>query len=102
MNPWHTYFQDQPTFHRVRLMTHADPPWVIKGALLASGLILLPTVIFLAMGLVAALILGGGVFLLLRLVARALAFLTGSRRTEATGPAEPLDDGRENVRVIQR
>lgn len=102
MNFWHTYILEQTTFHRVRRLTHADPPWVLKGALLAAGLVLLPMAILLTLGLVAAILLGGMAFLLLRLLNRGLRLLTGKRATSAHEPVDPLTAGRENVRVIQR
>lgn len=89
------FFLDQSTRWRGWLSGGGTPVWVFKAALLAG---LAVVVLALALLGLAALLVGGVVFVVLAAAARANAWLRGLvGRVTRSG-----DDGRVNVRVISR
>ncbi|MCC7408144.1 MAG: hypothetical protein IT442_08735 [Phycisphaeraceae bacterium] len=89
------YFTDQAGRLHTWLRAGGTPMWVFRAALLAGAAVV---VLALAMLGLAALLVGGVVFIVLAAAARANAWLRGlvQRVTRRDG------EGRVNVRVISR
>jgi len=73
------------------------PAWVLKITFLCAAItIILPMIVILFAGLLVGLV----VFFVLSLVARILQLLGLESQPITQQPGAPIDDGRENVRVM--
>ena len=93
---WKTYVREHPQFGRWYVGVERQPSWVVKAAAIAGVLVIVVPVVLLTL---AALVVAGLVFLVGSLLARILRLFGNPMREPVRYPA---DDGRENVRVIDR
>lgn len=92
---WQEYVRVHPTMGVWYERYRRRPSWVTRGALLAGALVIVVPLVVLT---VAAVVIGMGVFFVLSALAWVAGLFSGVGATQRT----PGDDGRQNVRVIQR
>ena len=92
--PWRAYVREHPTFGTYYARVERQPGWVVRLTLLAAVLVIVVPLMILTL---AAVLTAGVVFVLASLVARVASLFTRGPRDVG-----PTDDGRENVRVIER
>jgi hypothetical protein len=93
---WRIIFSQHPLTAALYRRLQGRPPWIIKSAVLTALLVLVIPLVALVL---TALIVGVTVFAVLMLAARANAWLRALVDRLLHGPA---DDGRRNVRVVER
>lgn len=91
---WHEHIREHPTMGVWYERYRSRPSWVVRGALVAAVLVVVVPLVLLTL---AAVIVGMLVFAALSLVASIGNLFGGGRDVKPSG-----DDGRRNVRVIQR
>lgn len=100
---WYHQIQSDPRFGSYVRLATGRSPWVFKAtagvAVIAFALPLLAS----ALLLLAALAVTGVAWVIFSFVGRVIDTLTGKTASaEDLAPTPPVDDGRENVRVVER
>lgn len=98
---WSTRFQTHPSFSHAARFATGRPAWVLKATGTVAVLVFAIPLIALAMLMIAALFLTAVAWVVFSFIARTIDLLTGQGDT-AKADQPPVDDGRENVRVIHR
>ncbi|MEM6505195.1 MAG: hypothetical protein AAF711_06985 [Planctomycetota bacterium] len=99
---WSSRFQSHPQFSQAARLATGRPPWVLKATGAVAVVVFAIPLIALAVLMIAALFITGVAWVLFSFIARIIDTLTGQGRPDPPKNADPLDDGRENVRVINR
>lgn len=99
---WSSRFQSHPQFGQAVRFATGRPPWVLKATGFVAVLVFAIPLIALALLMLAALFITGVAWVLFSFVARIIDTLTGQGGDAAHTPSPSADDGRENVRVINR
>lgn len=99
---WSTRFQTHPQFGQAARFATGRPPWVLKATGLVAVLVFAIPLIALALLMIAALFITAVAWFVFSTIARVFDALTGQGRSNGVPPEPPADDGRENVRVINR
>lgn len=95
---WKVYIRQHPIFGPWYRRVEGRPSWVWKITILTAILLIgVP----LALLTIAALFVAAAVFVTLSVVALAIAAVRNMLAV-AAGPPAPRDDGRRNVRVVER
>lgn len=97
---WSSRFQSHPQFSQAVRLTTGRPPWVLKATGTVAVIVFAIPLIALALLMLAALFLTAVAWVVFSAIARAIDTLTGQRSQTPASP--PEDDGRENVRVMNR
>lgn len=100
---WYHDMQSDPRFgHYVRLGT-GRPPWVLKATAVVALVTFAIPLVALALLLLAALAVTAVAWVVFSFIGRVLDALTGKTVDRADlSPQPPVDDLRENVRVVER
>lgn len=99
---WSTRFQTHPQFGQAVRFATGRPPWVLKATGLVAVVVFAIPLIALGLLMLAALFLTAVAWFVFTTVARVIDTLTGQGSGEPPSPGPPAEDGRENVRVINR
>jgi len=100
---WQAQFQNDPRFSHMHARVRRHPAWVVKAAVGVALLIVLVPLLAMVLLIALALAVGLLVFVVLSFVAsliESFAALLGGGG--GAGPVAPQDDGRRNVRVVDR
>ncbi|MFI4859778.1 MAG: hypothetical protein ACIAXF_03750 [Phycisphaerales bacterium JB063] len=100
---WYRDMQSDPRYgHYVRLAT-GRPPWVLKATAVVAVVTFAIPLIALALLLLAALAVTAVAWVIFSFFGKLIDALTGKTVTpEDLAPRPAPDDGRENVRVVER
>ena len=99
---WTSRFQSHPQFAQAVRFTTGRPPWVLKATGLVALVVFAIPLIALALLMIAALFITAVAWVVFSTIARVIDALIGQGQPTDAAPAQPTDDGRENVRVINR
>ncbi|MBX2851758.1 MAG: hypothetical protein KTR15_08445 [Phycisphaeraceae bacterium] len=99
---WSSRFQTHPQFGQAVRFATGRPPWVLKATGLVAMLVFAIPLIALALLMISALFITAVAWFVFSTIARVIDALTGQSQAEGTDPGPPVDDGRENVKVINR
>jgi hypothetical protein len=102
---WSSRFQSHPQFGQAIRLATGKPPWVLRATGAVAVVVFAIPLIALAVLMVAALFITAAAWVVFSAIGSVIDAVTGQggradRPTKA--PTEPMDDGRENVRVIHR
>ena len=98
---WSTRFQSHPQFSQAARFATGRPAWVLKATGLVAVVVFAIPLIALALLMLAALFITAVAWFVFSTIARVIDAVTSSGA--ATPPqATPGDEGRENVRVMNR
>lgn len=98
---WSSRFQSHPQFGQAVRFATGRPPWVLKATGLVAVVVFAVPLIALALLMLAALFITAVAWVLFSSMARVVDALTGQGQPD-TSPTPPEQDGRENVRVMDR
>jgi EamA domain-containing membrane protein RarD len=96
---YEAYLRQHPRFGTWYTSARRQPSWAVKAALAAAGIVVVVPVVLLTL---AAAITGLVVFGFLALVAGGMRSLGSLFDFSEPQAPTPRDDGRRNVRVVQR
>ncbi len=99
---WSTRFQSHPQFGQAARLATGRPPWVLKATGLVAAIVFAIPLIALALLMIAALFITAVAWVVFSFIARVVDTLTGQGSGGPQMPSPPADDGRENVRIINR
>lgn len=99
---WSTRFQSHPQFAQATRFATGRPPWVLKATGIVAVLVFAIPLIALALLMLAALFLTAVAWVVFSFIARVIDSITGQGQPKGPAPPPPQDDGRENVRVVNR
>lgn len=99
---WSTRFQSNPQFAQATRFATGRPPWVLKATGFVAVLVFAIPLIALALLMIAALFITGVAWVVFSFFARVIDTLTGYGKPSEAVQTPPADEGRENVRVINR
>lgn len=99
---WTSRFQSHPQFAQAVRFTTGRPPWVLKATGLVALAVFAIPLIALALLMIAALFITAVAWVVFSAIARVIDAVTGQGKPAGAPPAQPTNDGRENVRVINR
>ncbi len=99
---WQTRFQTNPQLSQAVRLATGRPAWVLKATGAVALVVFLLPLIALAVLMFAALFVTALAWVLFSTIARILDTITGRSTPTTPNPATPDNDGRDNVRVIQR
>lgn len=99
---WSTRFQSNPQFAQATRFATGRPPWVLKATGFVAVLVFAIPLIALALLMLAALFITAVAWVVFSFIGRVIDTLTGYGKPSQTPSAPPAEDGRENVRVINR
>ncbi|MEM9020334.1 MAG: hypothetical protein AAGC44_07200 [Planctomycetota bacterium] len=103
--PWHARYVNDPRLGGVIRVVTGRPAWVLKGTVAISVVVFAIPLLFLALLMLAALAVTALTWTVLSAIARLIESLTGKKRSDLSDPPDAApheDDGRENVRVMER
>ena len=98
---WSTRFQSHPQFGQAVRFATGRPPWVLKATGAVAVLVFAIPLIALALLMLAALFITGVAWVVFSFIARVVDAVTGNG-SAPLARGGPADDGRENVRVMNR
>ena len=99
---WSSRFQSHPQFAQAVRFTTGRPPWVLKATGFVAVIVFAIPLIVLALLMIAALFITAVAWVVFSTIGRIVDALTGQGRPTDAAQAQPADDGRENVRVVNR
>lgn len=99
---WSARFQSHPQFGQAVRFATGRPPWVLKATGFVAVIVFAIPLIALALLMIAALFITGVAWVVFSFIARVIDALAGYGNTNTPAQTPPADDGRENVRVINR
>ena len=99
---WSSRFQSHPQFGQAVQFATGRPPWVLKATGFVAVIVFAIPLIALALLMIAALFITAVAWFVFSAIARGIDAVVGQVRSAGANPAPPTDDGRENVRVINR
>ena len=99
---WSARVQSHPQFGQAVRFATGRPPWVLKATGFVAVLVFAIPLIALALLMIAALFLTGVAWVVFSFIARIIDALTGYGKADTPAPTPSTEDGRENVRVINR
>ena len=99
---WSTRFQTHPQFGQAVRFATGRPPWVLKATGFVAVIVFAIPLIALALLMIAALFITAVAWFVFSTIARVIDVITGQGQDEGPDTRPPADDGRENVRVINR
>lgn len=99
---WSSRFQSHPQFGQAARFATGRPPWVLKATGAVAMVVFAIPLIALALLMLAALFITAVAWVVFSFIARVIDTLTGQGRPGEPGRGAAADDGRENVRVINR
>lgn len=99
---WSSRFQTHPQFGQAVRFATGRPPWVLKATGFVAVLVFAIPLIALALLMIAALFITAVAWVVFSFIARIIDTLTGQGRVQQQPSSPPAEDGRENVRVINR
>lgn len=98
---WSSRFQSHPQFAQATRFATGRPPWVLKATGLVAVVVFAIPLIALALLMLAALFVTGVAWVVFSFLGKLIDALTGQGTGQPMAPG-PQDDGRENVRVMNR
>lgn len=99
---WSNRFQSHPQFAQATRFATGRPPWVLKATGLVAVIVFAIPLIALALLMLAALLITGVAWVVFSFIARTIDAITGQGRSSGPKQGPPPEDGRENVRVMNR
>lgn len=99
---WSTRFQSYAPFGQAVRLATGRPSWVLRATGLVAAIVFLVPLLALAVLMIAAAIVTALSWMIFNTIASVIDAFAGGRHPDAPGPQTPSDDGRENVRVVQR
>lgn len=99
---WSSRFESHPQFGQAVRFATGRPPWVLKATGLVGAIVFAIPLIALALLMVAALFITALAWVVFSAIARIIDTITGQGGGQAPAPGPSENDGRENVRVINR
>lgn len=99
---WSTRFQSHPQFSQAARFATGRPVWVLKATAVVAVIVFAIPLIALALLMIAALLITAVAWVVFSFIARIIDTLTGQGSVQQPSSTPPAEDGRENVRVINR
>ncbi len=100
---WYHDMQSDPRYGQYVRLATGRPPWVLKATAVVAVVTFAIPLVALALLLLAALAVTAVAWVIFSFIGRVLDALTGKTvDPDALSPTPPGDDGRENVRVVER
>jgi len=99
---WTDRFESHPRFGQAVRFATARPSWVLRATGLVAGITLILPAIALILLLASAAVIIFLAWIAFSALDRLLRALTPGGATPRPNESAPCDDGRDNVRVIQR
>lgn len=99
---WSTRFQSHPQFGQAVRFATGRPTWVLKATGAVAVLVFAIPLIALALLMLAAFFVTAVAWVGFTFLARVIDAVTGQGLSQGQAPTPPADDGRENVRVMNR
>lgn len=99
---WSTRFQTHPQFSQAARFATGRPVWVLKATGLVAVIVFAIPLIALALLMLAALFITAVAWVVFSFIARVIDAVTGRNASQVPSQSPPVDDGRENVRVMNR
>lgn len=99
---WSSRFQSHPQFAQATRFATGRPPWVLKATGFVAVLVFAVPLIALALLMLAALFITAVAWVVFSFIGRVIDALTGQGPSAGPRHTPPADDGRENVRVMNR
>lgn len=99
---WQTRFQSNPQFSQAVRFATGRPPWVLKATGAVALVMFLIPLIALAVLLVGAFAVTAVAWFIFSTIARIVDAITGQGSRQPAEPGMSDEEGRENVRVINR
>jgi hypothetical protein len=99
---WSARIQSHPQFGQAVRFATGRPPWVLKATGFVAVLVFAIPLIALTLLMIAAVFLTGVAWVVFSFIARVIDALSGYGKVQSPTQTPPADDGRENVRIINR
>lgn len=101
---WYHQMQSDPRYGQYVRLATGRPPWVLKATAVVAVVTFAIPLVALALLLLAALAVTGVAWVIFSFIGRVLDAVTGKTVSSAEdlAPHPPADEGRENVRVVER
>lgn len=99
---WSSSFQSHPQFGQAMQYATGRPAWVLKATGVVATLVFAVPVIALALLVFAAALVTATAWIVFNLIAKLIEPFVGQSQSASNAASPHGDDGRENVRVIQR
>lgn len=99
---WNAAFQSHPRYEQAIRFTTGRPSWVLRATGWVAVVVFAVPLIAAALMLLAAGVLTACAWVGFSAIARLIESLTGAGASKGSGHPSSRDEGRENVRVVQR